>query len=208
MLPKKHNGQKVSPNMPTVVSLFSGAGGMDLGFSNAGFNIIWANDNQKDFVETYKKNFGGHVIIDGIENIDLSSIPRADVIIGGFPCQGFSVANTKRSVDDKRNKLYKYFIKVIKEVRPKVFVAENVKGILNLDRGKVFEKIIKDFSAAGYNCKHALLNAANYGVPQSRERVFIIGVRKDLDVNNLQHPPRPTHADNGGYRFKKNSLYR
>ncbi len=200
---KKRKNQKVSPGAPTVVSLFSGAGGMDLGFSNAGFNIIWANDNQKDFVETYKKNFGEHIVLDGIENVNLTSIPQADVVIGGFPCQGFSVANMKRSVDDSRNKLYRYFTKVIKRVRPKVFVAENVKGILNIGSGKVFEKIIKDFSDAGYNCKHTLLNAANYGVPQSRERVFIIGVRKDLDVNKLQHPPAPTHADKEGYGFKK-----
>ncbi len=172
-----------------VVSLFSGAGGMDLGFVNAGFNVIWANDNFPDAVETYKNNIGSEIICNSIENINLNSIPEADIVIGGFPCQGFSVANMKRTIDDERNVLYKYFVKIVALKKPSVFIAENVKGLLNIGGGEVIRKIISDFSNVGYNVKYKLLNAADYGVPQSRERVIIIGTKKDLSLTiNFPHP--------------------
>lgn len=180
-----------------MVSLFSGAGGMDLGFREAGFGIIWANDNDPCAVSTYRKNFSTEIILGGIEEIDIGSIPQADVVIGGFPCQGFSVANTGRTVNDDRNILYRYFVKIVKETRPRLFVAENVKGILTLGKGAVFEKILKDFSDAGYTCKYSVLNAANYGVPQFRERVIILGVRDDLNLT-INFPPKATHSKKAG----------
>lgn len=121
-----------------VVSLFSGAGGLDLGFKMAGHDIIWANDMYADAVETYKKNIGDHIICEDISKIKAEDIPDCDIIIGGFPCQGFSVANTKRHEDDERNVLYKQLIRMIDAKRPKFFLAENVKGITNLAKGKVF----------------------------------------------------------------------
>lgn len=178
-----------------VVSLFSGAGGLDLGFVMAGHQIIWANDLYEDAVETYRHNIGDHIVCEDIAKIDASEIPDCDIIIGGFPCQGFSVANTKRHEDDERNELYKQLIRIIVEKRPKFFLAENVKGITNLAKGKVFEMILSDFQSLGYKVKHKILNAADYGVPQTRLRVIIIGVREDIDFD--YEYPQPTHDKDG-----------
>ena len=173
-----------------ILSLFAGAGGMDLGFKNAGFEIIWANDFDPDSVKTYRKNFGNHIVLGDIEKIRTNNMPdNPDVVIGGFPCQGFSIANLGRSVDDSRNKLYKQMLRVIRVKKPKYFVAENVAGILTLGRGIVMQKIIKDFRSIGYKVDYKLLNAADYGVPQARRRVFIIGNRL-----NLENPfPKQSH---------------
>ncbi|MEY2195334.1 DNA cytosine methyltransferase [Neobacillus sp. BF23-41] len=176
-----------------IVSLFSGAGGMDLGFIRAGHEIIWANDIYEKAIETYKLNIGDHINCSDIKDIHSDHIPECDMIIGGFPCQGFSVANINRSTEDERNKLYLEMLRIIKGKKPKYFVAENVKGILSLGKGKVKEMILSDFESAGYNVTCNLVNAANYGVPQQRERVFFIGVRKDL--NESINFPSPTHAE-------------
>lgn len=165
-----------TPGRLKVVSMFSGAGGMDLGFINSGFDIIWANDFFQEAVDSYRKNIGKHMIYGDITKILSSDIPdNPDVIIGGFPCQGFSVANTKRSMEDKRNFLYKEMLRVIKDKKPKFFVAENVKGILSIEKGEVFKMIKSDFEELGYSVDARVLNAAEYGVPQARERVVIIG---------------------------------
>ena len=169
-------------NKLKVLSLFAGAGGMDLGFKNAGYEIIWANDFDADSVKTYKRNLGDHIVLGDIEKIKTNNMPdNPDVVIGGFPCQGFSIANLSRNVDDSRNKLYKQMLRVIRVKKPKYFVAENVSGILTLGKGAVIQKIIKDFKSIGYKVDYKLLNAADYGVPQARRRVFIIGNRLDLD---------------------------
>lgn len=184
-----------------VVSLFSGAGGLDLGFIKAGHKIVWANDNFPDAVATYRKNIGDHIICEDIYNIDITEIPDCDIVIGGFPCQGFSVANTKRNVDDQRNKLYQMLVKVIAEKKPKFFVAENVKGILSLAKGEVITMIIKDFESLGYKVDKKVLNAADYGVPQLRNRVIITGVREDLDFT--YEYPTPTHSELGENGLKR-----
>lgn len=166
----------LTPGKLKVVSLFSGAGGMDLGFINSGFDIIWANDFFQEAVDSYRKNIGKHMIYGDITKISSEDIPDgADVIIGGFPCQGFSVANTRRSMEDKRNFLYREMLRIISDKKPKFFVAENVKGILSIEKGKVFEMIKSDFESLGYEVEAHILNAAEYGVPQARERVVIIG---------------------------------
>ena len=184
-----------------VISLFSGAGGMDLGFINAGFDIVWANDFFKEAVESYKKNVDERIVYGDITKIDSSEMPdEIDLVIGGFPCQGFSVANTKRSMKDERNFLNKEMLRVIRDKKPKFFVAENVKGILSMKKGKVIEMIKKDFRSLGYEVDARLLNAAEYGVPQARERVVIIGNR--IGVNNPY--PKPTHwVDSKTYETKK-----
>lgn len=184
-----------------VVSLFSGAGGMDLGFEKAGFDIVWANDFFKEAVESYKKNVSKNVVYGDITKIDSSEIPNnIDLVIGGFPCQGFSVANNKRSMEDKRNFLYKEMLRIIKDKNPKFFVAENVKGLLSMEKGKVFEMIKKDFESLGYKVDAKLLNAAEYGVPQARERLVIIGNR--IGVENPF--PLPTHwVDSKQYDSKE-----
>lgn len=177
-----------------VVSLFSGAGGLDLGFSMAGHDIVWANDIYDDAVATYKENLGNNILLGDVAKVDVNEIPDCDIVIGGFPCQGFSVANTKRTIKDERNILYKQLIRVISAKKPKFFVAENVKGILSLGHGEVIKMIIKDFESLGYNVQEQVLNAADYGVPQTRLRVIIVGVRKDLSFS--YHYPEPTHDKN------------
>ncbi len=177
-----------------VVSLFSGCGGLDLGFANGGFHVVWANDIFTDAVATYRQNLGAHIVNLSLEQIDSHSIPSCDGVIGGFPCQGFSVANTGRRIDDSRNLLYRQFVRVVKDKQPRFFLAENVKGILSLGGGAVFQQIIKDFGAVGFDVHHAVCNAADYGVPQRRERVFLFGVRRGISVKLSAFPPRPTHC--------------
>jgi len=178
-----------------VVSLFCGAGGLDLGFKMAGHDIVWANDLYRDAVDTYRMNLGEHIVRDDILNVDPANVPDCDIIIGGFPCQGFSVANTQRAIGDERNKLYQQLVRIIEAKRPKFFVAENVKGILSLGKGIVFALVLKDFSEIGYKVQVKVLNAADFGVAQLRQRVFIVGVRDDVEFN--YNYPNPTHNANG-----------
>lgn len=183
--------QKKHP--PRVLSLFAGAGGLDLGFIQSGAEIIWANDIDKDACLTYANNIGDHIVCADIREVEDSDLPMADVVIGGFPCQGFSRANIRKFKEDERNFLYTELLRCIKTVRPKLFLAENVKGILSLDGGKVAQEIIEDFRNAGYRVRYDVVNAANYGVPQNRWRVFFTGVRNDLQGEFV--PPNMTHED-------------
>lgn len=176
-----------------VVSLFSGVGGLDLGFIRAGHQILWANDNYEDAVKTYRRNIGSHILCKDIKDVSLQEIPNHDILIGGFPCQGFSVANTGRTEHDHRNQLYLQLLRVLNAKSPPYFVAENVKGLLSLGKGEVFKMIVNDFKREGYNVTHFVLNAADYGVPQRRERVFIVGVREGVNVTI--NKPIPTHAN-------------
>jgi DNA (cytosine-5)-methyltransferase 1 len=177
-----------------IVSLFSGAGGLDLGLIQAGHNIIWANDFDEDAVATYKHNIGSSIILGDITNIDFNTIPDADVIVGGFPCQGFSMANMNRDVDDERNQLYKAFCKIVAIKQPKLFIAENVKGILSLGGGAVIKHIVREFENTGYIVKVHKVNMADYGIPQTRQRVLILGQRCDISEEMLFSVPAPTHS--------------
>lgn len=181
--------------MFTVISMFSGAGGLDMGFHNKGFKILWANDFAKDACDTYDlwANYNEDGIRKKIEDcttiecgdiskIDLSTVlpgRRIDVVLGGFPCQGFSLAGP-RQVDDSRNVLYRHFVEMVRIKKPKVIVAENVIGIKTLGEGAVFNKIIEDFSELGYTMSAPTVNAKNFGVPQDRMRVIFIGIRNDI----------------------------
>jgi DNA (cytosine-5)-methyltransferase 1 len=167
-----------------IASLFSGCGGLDLGFIQEGFEVVWANDFFKEAVETYKKNIGDHIILGDITKIPSEEIPNDfDILLGGFPCQGFSIANIKRSMKDERNYLYKELLRVIQDKKPKFFVAENVKGLLSMQKGKVLEMIVEDFKSLGYTVDYKVLKASDFGVPQNRERVVIIGNR--IGMENL-----------------------
>lgn len=180
-------------NVMKIVSLFSGAGGLDLGLIESGHEIIWANDIDSDSCETYRINIGNHIVCKDISDVSLEEIPYCDVVVGGFPCQGFSLANMLRDSEDERNKLYKQFYRVIKSKKPKYFIAENVRGILSLDNGNVIKRIVEDFSSAGYRVKYTSFNTANYGVPQTRVRVIIAGTRNDLPKEQDFQFPEPTH---------------
>lgn len=177
-----------------IISLFSGAGGLDLGLIQAGHRIIWANDIDENAVATYRANVDPNIIQADIKDIQIDDIPNGDVVVGGFPCQGFSIANMRRTVDDDRNLLYQFFYRTILTKQPSFFIAENVKGILSLGGGTIIQTIIKDFNEAGYKVEYHLVNMADYGVPQHRERVIIIGQRNDLGENMLFHFPKPTHS--------------
>jgi DNA (cytosine-5)-methyltransferase 1 len=182
-----------------IVSLFSGAGGLDFGLLQIGHKIVWANDIDPDSCATYRRNIADDVRCGDLATIASSEIPDCDLIVGGFPCQGFSMANKFRSATDKRNVLYEEMRRVIEDKQPKWFVAENVPGILSLDKGRVFEKILSDFASIGYRVVFKLVNMADYGVPQTRRRVVLLGTRNDLsDEQSLRHP-EPTHSIDGKY---------
>lgn len=178
-----------------VISMFSGAGGLDMGFHNKGFKILWANDYTQDACDTYdrwanyyengeKKPQDECTIIQcgDISKLDLNMVLpgiEVDVVLGGFPCQGFSLAGP-RQVDDSRNILYRHFVEMVRIKKPKVFVAENVIGIKTLGNGAVFSKIIEDFSELGYTMSAPTVNAKNYGVPQDRMRIIFIGIKNEI----------------------------
>lgn len=166
-----------------LVSLFSGCGGLDLGFEKAGFEIIWANDFNKKVKETYDYNHKKELIVKNITQISSDEIPECDGVIGGPPCQSWSVAGSGRGIDDERGKLFKDYIRIIDSKNPKFFLAENVKGILSQKHDEARNEIIRLLSEAGevgYNISIGLLNAKDFEVPEDRERVFFIGFRKDL----------------------------
>ena len=174
-------------NKKKVVSLFSGSGGLDLGFLQTGeFEIILSNDINENAHETYRKNIGDHCVCQDIRT--LISIPQADVVIGGPPCQGFSTANPQRAFDDERNWLFKEYKRIILNANPKIFLMENVSGMTTLENGKVFDLIKSELTHAGYNIYTSLLNAVDYGAPQSRRRIIIVGVRKDIK-EKYEFPP-------------------
>lgn len=199
---------KASPSVPKakqkikVISLFSGCGGMDLGFvggfeflgkkyAKTPYQIVWANDFNEAACRTYARNIGRHVhhgdiwkLIDGMPS-------EADVVIGGFPCQDISVNGKGAGVDGKRSGLYRAMVEVVSRTKPKVFVAENVKGLLMKHNAKSLERVLTDFKALGYDVTFQLYHAADYGVPQTRERVIIVGTRPGVPKFN---PPKPTHT--------------
>lgn len=176
-----------------IISLFSGAGGLDLGLIHAGHHIVWANDIDRNAVATYRLNVDPNIVLADIRDININEIPYGDVVVGGFPCQGFSMANMHRNVNDERNLLYEFFYHTIQIKQPSFFIAENVKGILSLGGGTIMQNIISDFNEAGYRVEYRLVNMADYGVPQHRERVIIVGQRNDIGDNMLFRFPEPTH---------------
>lgn len=170
--------------MLKTVALFAGCGGLDLGFKNAGFNIIWANDNNKKVESTYRYNHKDtKLIIKSLVDIKSEEIPECDIIIGGPPCQSWSLAGTMKGKEDSRGQLFYEYVRVIKDKRPMAFVAENVKGIVSKAHIESFNEIVDMFKKSGYTVTYKLVNAKDYGVPQDRERVFIVGIRNDLRVS-------------------------
>lgn len=179
----------------TYIDLFSGAGGFSLGFEKANFRNIFSIDVEKSFCDTYKANFPSHKLLEiDIKNLKVSHIKKlvgktdVDVIIGGPPCQGFSMAGNigRKFTDDPRNHLFKEFVRVVKVVRPKFFVMENVARLYTHNLGKTKEEIKKEFEKIGYRLESRVLNTADYGIPQARRRVIFIGTRTS---NKIWFPP-------------------
>lgn len=192
----------------SVVSLFSGCGGLDLGFVGGfrflkkqyprnHFEVVWANDIDEPSCQTFANYFKHAVVCGDITQIlsgkysanlfDQSIPEKADVVLGGFPCQDFSHAGKRRGFNSKRGLLYQSMIEVVRRTRPLVFVAENVRGLLTMNGGEAIQTIIKDFEKLDYHVVYKLLIAADYGVPQTRERVIIVGTRKDK-LPPFEHP--------------------
>ena len=192
----------------SVVSLFAGCGGLDLGFVGGftflnrfydknNFEVIWANDIEKTSCQTYYKYFNHDIVCGDITQIlnggntesffDKPLPEHADVVLGGFPCQDFSLAGKRKGFNAKRGLLYQSMVEVVKRTKPLLFVAENVKGLMTMDKGEALKTIVRDFEGLGYKVVYRLLVAADYGVPQIRERVIIVGTRKDIPTN-FKHP--------------------
>jgi len=186
-----------------VISLFSGCGGVDLGFIKAGAEIIWANDIDPDAVKTYKQNIGENIVCKDIYDVDVDEIPdNADLIAGGFPCLGFTVAKGKsRNINDSVNFLYKEYIRILKAKMTKYFLIENVPGMKSgKEFNNFFENMIKEFEEVGYRVKHQTLIASDYGVPQNRKRIIIIGTRDDIEIE--PNFPSPTHSKDNNLILK------
>ncbi len=193
------NGNGAGKERFKVVSLFSGCGGMDLGFRGGfqvfgatydalPFDIVWANDVNAAACKTYKQNLGDQIHCDDIW-ASLDKIPlRTDVVTGGFPCQDISINGKRAGVDGVRSGLYRAMIEVIKRCKPKVFVAENVKGLLQRYNKDFLSRMLADFADLGYSLSYHLYLAASYGVPQMRQRVFIVGTAPGVKPF---HPPWP-----------------
>jgi DNA (cytosine-5)-methyltransferase 1 len=172
-----------------LISLFSGAGGLDLGFKKAGFNIVSANEYDSTIWETYEKNHSTPLIKGDIRKIPSELFPDCDGIIGGPPCQSWSEAGSLKGIDDPRGQLFYEYIRILKATQPKFFLAENVKGMMAQRHNSAVQAFIEEFENAGYNVHIFLLNASDYGVAQDRKRVFYVGFRKDLDVDFQQPIP-------------------
>lgn len=180
-----------------VASLFCGCGGTDVGllgdfeflgkeYASNELEIVYANDIDDNACDIFKENFGIEPDNRDIREVESKEIPEFDILTGGFPCQSFSIIaqNPKRlGVKDERGKLFFEMCRILREKKPKCFIAENVKGILTANKKSAFPLIIKEFEESGYDVTYAVLNSANYGVPQKRERVIIVGFRKDLGIN-------------------------
>ena len=188
---------KTNRRKPQIISLFSGCGGLDLAFHQEGYETVWANDNNKWACETFRGYFGDCIHFGDICNFDPytdKKIPDADLILGGFPCQDFSIIWKRPGLNGDRGNLYKHFLRFVDAKKPLAFVAENVKGLLSSNNCKAIEQIIQDFENIhpGYIVNIHLYNFAEYGVPQFRERVLIVGIR--MDTGFQFEPPPPTHG--------------
>lgn len=178
---------------PKVISLFSGCGGMDLGFTWAGYQIVWANDILPDAVQTYKENIGKYIELGDITDFDIKNLPDCDIVVGGPPCQSFSLVG-KRNPNDIRGNLIWNFYEIITKKKPKIFLMENVPGLKAAKDNKcvqVLPELLKNFEELGYSVNYFILNAADYGVPQRRKRLLIVG-----NKNGYKIPiPEPTHTE-------------
>jgi DNA (cytosine-5)-methyltransferase 1 len=187
---------------PRLISLFSGCGGMDLPFHQAGFEVVWAIDSNKYACKTFSRNIADVIVNNSIENIDIAQVPEAEICIGGFPCQDFSLIWKRPGLEGTRGNLYTYFLDFVNKKKPKAFVAENVKGLLSANNYQAIKQIISDFEtiAPGYLVKPKLYNFADYGVPQFRQRVLLVGIRMDTGFNFVH--PQPEYGQNREYPYR------
>jgi len=189
-----------------VVSLFAGCGGADCGmiggfsfngtkYAKLPYKVVYALDIDQKALNTHELNFNcDKTVCEDIRNINVNQIPDHDVLVGGFPCQSFSTVNPTKDPFDDRANLYKEMVRIVKAKQPKAFIAENVKGLMTLHRGKILKQVKEAFENVGYTIQVSLVNAAEFGVPQRRERVIMVGIRND--IKKVFHFPKPTTAEN------------
>jgi DNA (cytosine-5)-methyltransferase 1 len=199
-----------------VISLFSGCGGMDLGiegnfsflnktYNSLPFEVVYAVDNDPYATKIYNSNFKHQCETKDVRDLEIEKLPEHDILLGGFPCQSFSISaqNPPRlGYKDDRGKLFFEMVNVLKEKKPRFFIAENVKGLLSANNKKAFPMIVKEFEKAGYYVKYQLFNASEYGIPQKRERVFIIGFKNYKDYLYFEFP-KPTTLNGSKVKLKE-----
>lgn len=184
----------MTKRMHKVASLFCGCGGSDLGmiggfdylgkrYKKLPFSIVYAVDNNPNAIQTYNSNFEHSAKCADVLEEDFSSLPDVDIMIGGFPCQSFSTVNPTKDTNDARANLYKQIVRFLRLKHPKYFICENVKGLLTLQKGGIIRRIVNEFEDCGYTVQYKLIKAVEYGIPQRRERVIIVGIRKDLNTS-------------------------
>lgn len=172
-----------------VASFFAGVGGIDKGFEKAGFDVIWANEFDKHAAITYQMNFNNKLVVDDIRNVEARDIPNFDIMIGGFPCQAFSVAGLRKGFDDERGNLFFELERIFKEKKPQVIFLENVKNLVGHDNGNTFRIILQRLKAEGYHVKKDVLNACEYGnLPQNRERIYIVAFLDENVYKEFEFP--------------------
>jgi len=189
--------EKNKTYIPKAISIFSGCGGLDLGFQMEGYETLWANDFSEWAIKSFAANFGAIVKLGDITELDPytdKSIPDCDIVLGGFPCQDFSIIWKQPGLNGTRGGLFRHFAEFVDAKKPRAFVAENVKGLLTANAGRAMETIVRDFESIdpGYIVKPHLYNFADYGVPQFRERILFIGIRIDTGFEFVH--PQPTHG--------------
>lgn len=179
-----------------TAGLFAGVGGIELGFENNGFDIVWANEIDKNASLTYKLNHNNRLVTDDIYNINSEEIPDIDVLVAGFPCQAFSIAGYQKGFEDERGNVFFQLAKIIRDKMPSVIFLENVKNLVGHDSGNTFRVILETLNQYGYSVKHKVMNATEYGnIPQNRERIYIVGF-KNKDIFRYFEFPDPIPLTN------------
>jgi modification methylase bsp6I len=172
-----------------VAGFFAGVGGIELGFEQNGFDIVWSNEIDQKASETFKANHSSKIVVDDIKNIDDKDVPNVDIIVGGFPCQAFSVAGYRKGFEDERGEIFFQLARIISKKLPRVIFIENVKNLLSHDKGNTYKVIKETLESYGYFLKARVLNASEYGnIPQNRERIYIIGFKNKEDYDNFNFP--------------------
>lgn len=169
-----------------LAGLFSGVGGIELGFEQAGFDVVWSNEIDEKAAKTLKENFNHDIVVKDINDIEGKDIPNVDIIVGGFPCQAFSIAGYRKGFEDARGEIFFQMARIVKEKKPRIVFIENVKNLLNHDKGNTYKVIKETLESYGYHLKTMVFNASEYGnIPQNRERIYIIGFLKKEDEENF-----------------------
>lgn len=195
-----------------VAGLFSGVGGIELGFQQAGFEVVWSNEIDKNASVTFKENYNHTLVVEDVSNIKSDELPDVDVIVGGFPCQAFSVAGYRKGFEDERGEIFFQMARIIKSKRPKVVFIENVKNLLTHDNGNTYKVIRETLESLGYYVKYSIMNACEYGdIPQNRERIYIIAFLNKSDFDSFKFPDKKalskTISDVINFKDKVDSKY-